>query len=457
MTQLMWFRSDLRTYDNTALYAAASAGDGVRAIYFATPGQWREHLVSTRQQSLIAQALQALSSSLAELGIPLDVDIVDQFSDVPGALARYTDRHAISALHANREYLVNELARDAAVDSLLTIPCHWHNDRLLVPPEELLNGSGLPYRVFTPFAKRWRAIVQNNPRPPLRAPRRTSKALTPTPIPPFCDPIAIGPWPDSETKALNRLRSFCAERVQDYGRQRDLPAIDGTSQLSAALAIGLLSPRQCLARLQAEAKTGWQDASGGESTWLNELIWREFYQHVAFHFPQVVKGKAFRTETDAIRWSDNQDHFKAWCEGRTGYPIVDAGMRQLNQSGWMHNRLRMITAGFLVKDLHIDWRWGERYFMSQLIDGDFAANNGGWQWSASTGTDAAPYFRIFNPTTQGQRFDPEGDYIRRYVPELAHLNRRDIHKPPTSCNYPAPIVEHARAREETLALFRAAR
>ena len=218
----------------------------------------------------------------------------------------------------------------------------------------------------------------------------------------------------------DRLRDFCRERVQDYDRKRDIPGEPGTSRLSAALAIGLLSPRQCLARLQAEQETANESASGPH-VWLSELIWREFYQHVAFHFPRVVKGRAFKEETDAIRWRDDEADFQAWCEGRTGFPIVDAGMRQLKQTGWMHNRLRMITASFLVKDLHIDWRRGERYFMSQLIDGEFASNNGGWQWAASTGTDAAPYFRVFNPTTQGKRFDPEGHFIRQYVPELLSL------------------------------------
>lgn len=457
MTELVWFRSDLRSYDNTALHHAASNSSKLRALYIATPGQWLDHGISGRQQALIAQALHSLSETLATLGIALDVKIAERFSDIPALLKHYCEQHAIRALHANREYLLNEMSRDDAVSEQLAIPCHWYHDRLLVAPQDLLNGSGLPYRVFTPFAKSWRAIVTQSMRTPLRRPPAQGKPLKPAAIPPFCSTLDLGGWPVSENTALERLRRFCAERIQDYDQQRDLPAADGTSQLSAALAIGLLSPRQCLARLQAEARAHWQEQACGEATWLNELIWREFYQHVAFHFPQVVKGRAFRTETDNISWSGNETHFQAWCEGRTGYPIVDAGMRQLNQTGWMHNRLRMITAGFLVKDLHINWRWGERYFMRQLIDGEFAANNGGWQWSASTGTDAAPYFRIFNPTTQGQRFDPDGKFIRRFVPELAHLNHRDIHQPPAGTNYPAPIVDHAIARQKTLEMFKAVR
>lgn len=463
MTALIWFRNDLRSYDNTALHHAsappnASAqGNAVRAVYIATPGQWQAHGTSLRQQTLIARSLEALAATLATLGIPLEVIVAENFGEIPSALQHYCREHRISSLHANREYLLNEMRRDSAVDSALEIPCHWHDDRLLVAPETVLNGSGLPYRVFTPFAKSWRAHLRQLSPTPRRRPHAQTAALRPAPIPAFCTAVPIDGWPDSEEKALQRLRTFCAERVQDYHHQRDLPAVDGTSQLSAALAIGLISARQCLARLQAEARDHWQESPSGESTWLNELIWREFYQYIAFHFPRVVRGRAFKPETDNIKWSRNQAHFQAWCDGHTGFPIVDAGMRQLKQTGWMHNRLRMITAGFLVKDLHIDWRWGERYFMSQLIDGEFAANNGGWQWSASTGTDAAPYFRIFNPTTQGQRFDPDGDFIRHYIPELAHLNRREIHQPPPSGNYPSPIVDHASARQHTLAMFQAVR
>ncbi len=457
MKTLVWFRNDLRSVDNTALHRAAQTEQTLRALYIATPGQWREHHLSQRQQSLIQLAVHALADRLAGLGIVLDVEICEHYSDIPTFLDRYCEQHGISALHANREYLYNEMRRDEAVATALNIPCHWHHDRLIAEPGTLLNGSGQPYKVFTPFAKRWRARLNETSISPLRRPKARAKALPTPALSTFAPELPLPGWPRDEESALKQLRSFCTERVQDYDRHRDIPALDGTSRLSAALAIGLISPRQCLARLQAEAGKRLQESDGGESTWLNELVWREFYQHVAFHFPRVVKGHAFKPETDNIRWSNSESDFQAWCEGRTGFPIVDAGMRQLTQTGWMHNRLRMITSGFLVKDLHIDWRWGERYFMSQLVDAEFAANNGGWQWSASTGTDAAPYFRIFNPTTQGKRFDPDGDFIRHYVPELAHLNNRDIHTPPPSEAYPAPIVDHSIAREQTLAMFKAVR
>lgn len=221
----------------------------------------------------------------------------------------------------------------------------------------------------------------------------------------------------------------------------------------------MVSAQQAVARLQMEAGAlMWQDS--GAAVWLSELIWREFYKHILVAYPQLIKHRAFQADTEAIVWRNNTTEFVAWCEGRTGYPIVDAAMRQLNQTGWMHNRLRMITASFLVKDLQIDWRWGEQYFMSKLIDGEFPANNGGWQWAASTGTDAAPYFRIFNPTTQSEKFDPKGLFLRRYLPELATLNGKMLHWPhplPMSVKYFQPVVDHAKARLRTLAMFKAAR
>jgi len=262
----------------------------------------------------------------------------------------------------------------------------------------------------------------------------------------------------AELEVLNRMRSFCQQRVQDYATARDFPAIDGTSSLSAYLAIGVLSAQQCVARLQHEAGQQLEQEKSGASVWLSELIWRDFYKHILVAFPRLIKHQAFQTETDQINWPNDNRLFAAWCRGETGYPIVDAAMRQLNETGWMHNRLRMITASFLVKDLHIDWRWGERYFMSKLIDGDFAANNGGWQWAASTDTNTAPYFRIFNPVTQSERFDPSGDFIRRYLPMLANKTNKEIHwphKPVTAKGYFRPVVEHNEARKLTLVLFSA--
>lgn len=256
------------------------------------------------------------------------------------------------------------------------------------------------------------------------------------------------------------MQDFCAEKLRQYDEQRDFPACPGTSRISPYLTLGIISVRQCLAAIEAALGQLPFERGAPGFVWLNELIWREFYQHLLVAFPHVSKHKAFKPETDHIRWLWDDARFTAWCEGKTGYPIVDAAMRCLNQTGWMHNRLRMIVASFLTKDLHIDWRLGERYFMQHLIDGELAANNGGWQWAASTGADAAPYFRIFNPTTQGQRFDEQGQFIKQWLPELELVPAKYIHTPhdwlkvfDPQDSYPAPIVDHSESRTIALALF----
>jgi deoxyribodipyrimidine photo-lyase len=269
-------------------------------------------------------------------------------------------------------------------------------------------------------------------------------------------------WTAGERAAKLRLNAFVTKQIRAYKDRRDLPAEAATSRLSPYLTAGVISPRQCLLAA-AEANGGRLDGGrAGPSCWVSELIWREFYRHVLVGFPRVSMNRAFKEKTERVPWRYDGDQFADWCAGRTGVPIVDAGMRELAQTGWMHNRLRMIVAMFLTKDLLIDWRWGERHFMRQLIDGDLASNNGGWQWSASTGTDAAPYFRIFNPYRQGQRYDPAGNYIRQFVPELADVPSDWLHDPnkfPAEerqrLGYPEPMIDHAAARQQALAAFNA--
>jgi len=335
----------------------------------------------------------------------------------------------------------------------------------------VLKADGTPYSVFTPFSRRWKTL----PFPPvidvLPAPDRLAgppevRSL-PVPTEPALPPTV--PFVPGEAQAQRRLQAFVgghAPPIYGYGETRDRMDVNGTSRLSPYLRFGMLSARQAAAAaLSAVAAAPDAPARKGAETWLNELIWREFYVAILYHFPKV-RQHSFRADLRDIPWENDETAFAAWCEGRTGYPVVDAAMRQLVRQGWMHNRARMIVASFLVKDLLIDWRWGERWFMQHLVDGDPAANNGGWQWTAGTGTDAAPYFRVFNPVLQGKRFDPDGAYVRRWVPELGRVPEKFVHQPwqmpldvqeAVGCfigqDYPAPIVDHAWARERALAAY----
>lgn len=468
---LVWFRNDLRVHDNPALFhACESANTPVMAIWFVTPQQWKRHDTAACRIDFDLRSVSALSKELVQLNIALRILEVADFSAIPEALLELCQKEKVSRVFANREYPVYEQERDLQTEALLAkneISFHLHEDQCILPPGTLKTGAGDWYSVFTPFKKAWinRLVATGNPLFPVPAKRERISGkpdAVPSCIEGFRSDIPSERWPAGERIAIERLTRFCKEDIRDYQRQRDFPAIDGTSSLSPYLANGSLSPRLCLNRAIQENDASF-DRHSGPSTWISELCWRDFYKHVLVGFPRVSRHQPVKKETGNIPWRNDESEFRAWCEGRTGFPIVDAAMRQLNATGWMHNRLRMIVAMFLTKDLLIDWRKGERYFMQHLIDGDLAANNGGWQWSASTGNDAVPYFRIFNPFTQSERFDPEGDFIRHWVPELAHLDKKSIHCPPrkglldAAPDYPAPLVDHAFARERTLLAFKQAR
>ncbi|AXF75253.1 deoxyribodipyrimidine photo-lyase [Erwinia tracheiphila] len=470
-THLVWLRNDLRIHDNTALHAACRDSDArVLALFIATPQQWHSHVMAPRQAAFIYQSLQDVQQSLAEKGIPLHFLQCRDFDASVSELASFCQAHNIERMFYNYQYEVNERQRDARVEralSELDIISQGFDDSLLLAPGSVLTGSGEMYKVFTPFSKALvrrlkEGVPECLPVPKARenAPLKKTPTLKPFDYPSeaFDDQL----FPAGEAAALKRLRAFCQQPAADYPQQRDIPAVDGTSRLSVYLATGVLSPRQCLNRLLREHADGLDNSR--IFVWLNELIWREFYRHLLVAWPSLCRHQPFIGWTEKVKWQQNGRHLEAWQQGKTGYPVVDAAMRQLNALGWMHNRLRMIVASFLVKDLLIDWREGERYFMSQLIDGDLAANNGGWQWAASCGTDAAPYFRIFNPTTQGERFDEEGAFIRQWLPELKAVPKQHIHQPQAwakkhgvSLDYPQPIVDHKEARKTTLAAFEAAR
>lgn len=471
-THLVWFRHDLRITDHSALHAACHNADAkVIALYIATPGQWQAHGMAPRQATFLLHNLQALQQSLADKGIPLFYQQCDDFHQSVDAVDALCKKQHVSHLFYHYQYEINERERDRALEARLhgRVVCQGFDDSVLLAPGSLVTGKQEMYKVFTPFRK---AFIQRllemevtcfpAPKKRTNADRGKREALTPFDYPQQAVDATL--FPAGEPAALARLRRFCQSNVADYDQQRDFPAQQGTSQLSPYLVLGVISPRQCLNRLCTEHPTLLDQSDGGAFTWLNELVWREFYRHLLVAWPRLCKHRPFVDWTQQVQWRQDEKALAAWQQGQTGFPIVDAAMRQLNGTGWMHNRLRMICASFLVKDLLIDWRAGERYFISQLLDGDVAANNGGWQWAASTGTDAAPYFRIFNPTTQGERFDPQGTFIRHWVPELAEVPDRDIHQPHRwaeregrRLDYPTPIVDHKRARQMTLEAFEAAK
>ncbi|MDA5565239.1 deoxyribodipyrimidine photo-lyase [Cobetia sp. MMG027] len=477
--QLVWLRSDLRVHDNTALSQAAARGPVV-AVVIPCYAQWMTHGHGANKLDFLRRGLHVLQQALAGHHIPLKVLDCDTFAEVPEALATLCTQLGVQALHFNDEYAVNERERDRLVRARLAdsdIRLHRYTDMLAFTPGELLTGKGDYYGVFTPFSKRWhkeidaRRLALNEAPAVQNAPQDAEgREISGDAIPALPDthsvdvehgpsePLEAERWPAGEDAAQERLERFMTFRARRYHEQRDLPATRGTSELSPYLALGMISARQCYAAVLAE-NGSLADGDVGLTTWVNELIWREFYQHILVGFPRVNRHRPFQRHTEALQWRDDDAGFAAWCEGRTGYPIVDAAMRQLVETGWMHNRLRMVTAMFLTKHLLIDWRRGEAYFLAHLVDGELGANNGGWQWAASTGTDAAPYFRIFNPTTQGQRFDKDGDFIASFVPELAELPAKRRHQPTAddchACGYPRPIVDHKAARQRALDAFKA--
>jgi deoxyribodipyrimidine photo-lyase len=464
---IWWVRRDLRLTDNQALSAAVTAGAQVAPVFVLDDKLLGSPYASPRRTAFLFAGLAALDADLRSRGSRLIV----RRGEPAAELAQLCAEVGAMAVYTERDYSPYATRRDETVGATLPVPLQLTEGVTVQPPAAVHKEDGAPYTVFTPFSRRWQALGPLTRREILPAPRQiaTPAHIGSAPLP-AAEPGLHDLFPAGEAEAKRRLAAFVAgddALVFRYAARRNEPGSDGTAQLSPYLRFGMVSPRMAaVAAYEAIERAPDDDERKGAQTWLSELIWREFFTAILATFPHVRRG-SFRPEYDAIRWRNDPEEFAAWCEGRTGYPLIDAAMRQLRTTGWMHNRTRMAVASFLVKDLLIDWRWGERWFMQQLLDGDPAANNGGWQWTAGTGTDAAPYFRIFNPVSQGEKFDPEGVYVRQYLPELHAVPGQYLHAPwmmPRSeqvrarCiigqDYPAPIVDHKFARERVLAAYR---
>lgn len=467
---LIWFRQDLRIQDHAALWHATQQGPCV-ALVVLSPEQWQLHQDAPIKINFYLRRLQVLKQQLEQLNIALIVREVGLWRNLADEMLALCQNLQIDSVHAHIEVGVNELQRDFKVQQRLEqqqIRVELYHDRTLFPLASIRNQSNQPYQVYSAFKKKcYERLILDVPFAyPVIAPQDLLELpveLTHFDLEKFAGRYSIENseklWPVDETHALQMLDDFIEDRLSSYQTDRDIPALNGTSQLSPYLNIGILSIRQCIQALFKQHHGYFQIDDLGQQTWLDELLWREFYQHTLFDFPRVSRHRPFKENTDKIQWRHAPEDLAAWQQGQTGIPIVDAGMRQLLATGWMHNRVRMITAMFLCKNLLIDWRLGESWFMQQLIDGDLAANNGGWQWCASTGMDAVPYFRIFNPVSQSQKFDPNGDYIRQWVPELAHLDAKSIHEPyaknpDRELDYPKPLVDLKSSRVRAIEAFK---
>ncbi|MFS1423818.1 cryptochrome/photolyase family protein [Shewanella sp. 10N.286.48.B5] len=495
MNSLIWFRQDLRLADNhsvvEAFELARQTNGQVKAIFIASTEQWKSHDVAPIQVDFIERHVNLLAQSLAALGVELEVITLPWFDDVMDWMPQYLIDNQIDQVFATQEPEFNERKRDQQLIDI-GVPIQFIAQDCIVAAGEVTNLAGKMYKVFTPFSKTWREIVSSRRIAPVAVPAAMGPALKAPKTIAFDYPkVSSQHWLAGEAAAKGILDRFCANNLQDYLAERDFPALDSTSRLSPYLAIGVISANQCLASVLNRFPDALVDDTSPAKTWVNELAWREFYRHLLVAFPDLSKGKNFNENGSKVNWRNHPQEFKAWCDGVTGFPIVDAAMRQLNQTGWMHNRLRMVVASFLTKHLLVDWRRGERYFRQHLIDGDLAANNGGWQWSAGTGCDAQPYFRVFNPMNQSSKFDPDASFIKHYIPELASVSLKQIHQPifsgdTLSCDginsneiseqdinangelfaferefssaklhYPSPIVEHAMARKRAIEVLSA--
>jgi deoxyribodipyrimidine photo-lyase len=457
---LHWFRSDLRVRDNRALRVAAGRARELVLLFVLDDRLLRGAALGAPRLHFLLGCLDRLAAALEGRGQRLVVRRGDPTRLLPELLREWR----IERITWNHDYGPFARRRDVAVRraaEALGVAVESQKDRVVFESEELRTKTGTPFQVYTPYRNAWWArfeadppLVEAAPRLPPPIAEARGEAIPSAASLGFADAGAELPTP-GEDAAARRLDRFVGDALARYAVDRDRPDVDGTSRLSPYLRFGAISIRTCVHAALDRARAD-RGARVGAQKWADELVWRDFYHAILAAHPHVLT-RSFRPEYEALEWNDDAPGFRAWCEGRTGYPFVDAAMRQLAATGWMHNRARMVVASFLTKDLLIDWRRGERFFYQRLVDGDPASNNGGWQWAASTGTDAQPYFRIFHPVSQGERWDPEGRYVRRWVPELAEVEPRFLQRPWEAASpprhYPRPIVDHAERRALALRRF----
>tara|TARA_Y100000389_G_scaffold16055_1_gene14137 strand:+ start:649 stop:2064 length:1416 start_codon:yes stop_codon:yes gene_type:complete len=470
MKSLVWFRGDLRIYDNPALKDACIQSDEVHAVYIYSINQLEAHNDANVKIDFLIRNLFDLERNLSLLNIPLTIIKSNGYSEDPELILKLANKYSIKKVFWNSQFGENELVRDIKISKSLdkaNIGYQHYHDQVIYNPGTLRTGQDTPYSVFTPFKRKW---IENFKIEFLDIDFKYVKQKQTNIKSNIHDfdfnftckhQVNMELWKEGESNANESLHIFLKNKIVDYSKNRNDPILEGTSRISPYLALGIISPKKCI--LEALKLNNFEFTSGhqGITKWIDEIVWREFYRNIMFSFPKVSKGDPFQDYSKNIKWRFDEKQLLAWKDGMTGFPLIDAAMRQLKHEGWMHNRLRMVVAMFFTKNMLHDWRLGETYFMQNLIDGDFASNNGGWQWSSSTGTDAAPYFRIFNPITQSTNFDNDGLFIKKYVPELKDLDKSIIHNPPNNhrdyCNYPMPILDLKESRLRAIEAFKVAK
>ena len=461
MKSLVWLRNDLRMDDNPALRQACINSEEVHCIYIYSSKQIKLHNEANCKTEFIINNLKDLSENLRKINVPLTIIDSMGFEDNPKKILEVIKERSINKVYWNNMFGADEGTRDDKVKEILNknnVNSESYDDQVVYAPGTIKTKEEKPYSVFTPFKRRW---IENFNIDLLDIEfnytlKNDSGVLSNVNDFNFnfkkTHSVDMSIWKVGEKNALSILKDYLDKKVVRYSLDRNDPIKEGTSRLSPYLASGIISPKRCI--LEALKINNFELDSGekGIIKWIDEIVWREFYKNIMHSFPKVSRGLPFQDYTKKIRWRFNQDELDAWKSGNTGFPIIDSAMRQLASEGWMHNRLRMVVAMFFTKNMLHDWRLGETFFMESLIDGDFSSNNGGWQWSSSTGTDAAPYFRIFNPITQSKNFDSDGLFIKKHIPELKDLDKKEIHDPSESLrnqlNYPLQILDlkHSRLR-----------